>query len=43
LVEVERELRVALMEKMITDFDYLPLPAVEDEQRPAAKKGRKAK
>ena len=24
---IERELRVALTEKMITDFDYLPLPA----------------
>ena len=26
--EVERELRLALAEKMITDFDYLPLPAI---------------
>lgn len=25
---VERELRMALAEKMVTDFDYLPLPAV---------------
>jgi N-sulfoglucosamine sulfohydrolase len=28
LAEVERELRLALAEKMITDFDYLPLPAI---------------
>lgn len=28
LVEVERELRYALAEKMIVDFDYLPLPAL---------------
>lgn len=27
---VERELRLALMEKMILDFDYLPLPAIPD-------------
>jgi hypothetical protein len=38
-----RERRVALMEKMITDFDCFPLPAVEDEKRPAAKKGKKRK
>ncbi len=30
LTSVERELRVALAEKMITDFDYLPLPAIPD-------------
>lgn len=28
LATVERELRIALVEKMITDFDYLPLPAL---------------
>jgi N-sulfoglucosamine sulfohydrolase len=28
LTEVEHELRLALAEKMILDFDYLPLPAV---------------
>jgi len=28
LAEVEHELRLALAEKMILDFDYLPLPAV---------------
>ena len=27
---VERELRLALAEKMILDFDYLPLPAVPE-------------
>ncbi len=30
LAEIERELRVALAEKMILDFDYLPLPAIAD-------------
>ncbi len=28
---IERELRVALAEKMILDFDYLPLPAIPDQ------------
>lgn len=28
----ERELRIALAEKMILDFDYLPLPAIPDEK-----------
>jgi N-sulfoglucosamine sulfohydrolase len=28
LASVERELRIALTEKMIVDFDYLPLPAL---------------
>ena len=27
VASVERELRAALIEKMILDFDYLPLPA----------------
>jgi arylsulfatase A-like enzyme len=27
---IERELRLALAEKMILDFDYLPLPAISD-------------
>ena len=43
LAAVERELRVALAEKMILDCDYLPLPALLDDG-PAAKgkpKGRK--
>ncbi len=30
LAQVERELRLALAEKMITDFDYLPLPAISE-------------
>lgn len=30
LASVERALRVALAEKMILDFDYLPLPAIPD-------------
>lgn len=30
--EVERELRLALAEKMILDFDYLPLPAIPEGQ-----------
>ncbi len=42
LLEVERALRIALAEKMITDFDYLPLPAipasVSEGGPPAAKK-----
>jgi arylsulfatase A-like enzyme len=29
LAAVERELRLALTEKMILDFDYLPLPAID--------------
>jgi hypothetical protein len=32
---VERELREALAEKMILDFDYLPLPALLDDGQPA--------
>jgi arylsulfatase A-like enzyme len=38
LADVENELRAALAEKMIVDFDYLPLPALE-----ARKSGRAAK
>jgi len=30
VAEVERELRLALAEKMILDFDYLPLPAIPE-------------
>ena len=30
VASIERELRLALAEKMILDFDYLPLPAVPD-------------
>lgn len=36
--DIERELRVALAEKMILDFDYLPLPNLMDTDSPAAKK-----
>ncbi|WP_414664393.1 sulfatase family protein [Horticoccus sp. 23ND18S-11] len=47
LATVEQELRHALAEKMILDFDYLPLPALGDESAPAGKagkgKGKKAK
>jgi arylsulfatase A-like enzyme len=47
LAAVERELRIALTEKMIVDFDYLPLPAIpgaEDEDgAPKAGKAKKKK
>jgi N-sulfoglucosamine sulfohydrolase len=36
----ERELRLALAEKMISDFDYLPLPALLQTEPPSAKNGR---
>ncbi|MES2693393.1 MAG: sulfatase [Verrucomicrobiota bacterium] len=37
---VERELRIALAEKMTVDFDYLPLPALgDDDQAGAGNKG----
>ncbi|QDU29035.1 Arylsulfatase [Anatilimnocola aggregata] len=36
---IERELREALAEKMILDFDYLPLPALFDGDDQPAKKG----
>lgn len=39
LAEVERQLRLALAEKMILDCDYLPLPAIS-EGRPAGAKGK---
>ena len=44
LASVERELRAALTDKMITDFDYLPLPApiAADAGDPAAPKAKKA-
>jgi N-sulfoglucosamine sulfohydrolase len=38
---IERELRLALMEKMITDFDYLPLPAILAAAEGPATKSRK--
>ncbi len=37
---IERDLRLALAEKMILDFDYLPLPALSDE---APKKKNRSK
>jgi hypothetical protein len=44
LAAVERELRLALTEKMILDFDYLPLPAIDspsgDPASPATKAGK---
>ena len=36
VVDVERRLREALAEKMILDFDYLPIPALLDESPAAA-------
>jgi arylsulfatase A-like enzyme len=39
---IERELREVLTEKMILDFDYLPLPALlDDESQPAGGKRKK--
>jgi arylsulfatase A-like enzyme len=51
LAAIERELRIALAEKMILDKDYLPLPALVPGDQPAAggkkaagaKKGKAAK
>jgi len=43
LADIERGLRLALAEKMITDFDYLPLPAIgEREEKPTGKGGDRA-
>lgn len=39
---VERELRLALAEKMILDFDYLPLPAIPESPHTAANPAQKA-
>ncbi|MEO7317472.1 MAG: sulfatase-like hydrolase/transferase [Chthoniobacteraceae bacterium] len=39
LGEIERGLRLALAEKMITDFDYLPLPAIGEREVKAAGRG----
>lgn len=41
VASIERELRLALMEKMITDFDYLPLPAALAAADSTAPKARK--
>lgn len=43
LRSVEQELRVALAEKMILDFDYLPLPELGDRPPAAGKGGKGAK
>ena len=44
LAAIERELRIALAEKMILDFDYLPLPAIAPaDGNPAAKGATSAK
>ena len=44
LASVEHELRLALAEKMILDYDYLPLPALSAfEDAPAAKAGKTKK
>lgn len=49
LAKIENELRVALAEKMIVDFDYLPLPAMagagqsEDGAPPSMKAGKAGK
>ena len=43
LVEVERELREAMAEKMILDFDYLPLPALLNADSSAAAKKQKGR
>jgi arylsulfatase A-like enzyme len=40
---IERELRVALMEKMMIDFDYLPLPDLLEDPASAPAKGKKKK
>ena len=38
--EVERELRTALAEKMVLDFDYLPLPNLMEPNEPAKNAGQ---
>ena len=43
LRSVEQELRTALAEKMILDFDYLPLPELGDREPTAPKGGKAAK
>lgn len=40
LRSVERELRAALAEKMILDFDYLPLPEIPDAEAGGGKTGK---
>jgi arylsulfatase A-like enzyme len=43
VAEVERTLRLEMAKKMIIDFDYLPLPAIPGEDKPAKKGKGKAK
>ena len=43
IAEIERSLRLELAKKMIVDFDYLPLPAIPGEVRPATKGAGKGK
>lgn len=45
VADIERQLRLALIEKMILDFDYLPLPAIPGEtaKKPARKTQRAEK
>jgi arylsulfatase A-like enzyme len=40
VADVERRLREALAEKMILDWDYLPLPAMMDQQTPGKGKAK---
>jgi hypothetical protein len=43
VAEAERALRLEMAKKMIIDFDYLPLPAIPGEDKPAKKGKGKAK
>jgi len=43
VAEVERALRLEMAKKMIADFDYLPLPAIPGEDKPAKPAKGKAK
>jgi hypothetical protein len=43
LAAVEHELRVALSEKMILDFDFLPLPSLDPLTNAAPQKGKAGK
>ena len=40
VAEAERALRLEMAKKMIIDFDYLPLPAIPGEDKPAKGKGK---
>jgi arylsulfatase A-like enzyme len=40
VAEAERTLRLEMAKKMIADFDYLPLPAIPGEDKPAKGKGK---